>query len=264
MLCLDFAIYQYLPAMQIKLDSVDKNCILNIHNFRLEQTLTNYRLLFSSQEKENRVNAAIFAYKSHSQKNFNPDFDDEGIIAENTLSIEHIFREQLKHMESAFILSSAVDMFHLWEKSLKEWLYSQLRHKATDETKLQKYIWKETTSNFINILMRQSSFNCHQKASLSQIKELLIIANAYKHGEGGSFEKLKVQYPKYLSQSPHRYMQIIPSVPNNQYNDLHMTIEQYESLGKNISQFWKALSLSSPISLYLNPKFNEKLLNALR
>lgn len=265
MLCLGLSltVYQCLPAMQIKLDSVDKNNILSSHNFRMEQTAINYRLLFSPQEKRKRVESAVSIYESNVRKNFNPDFNDEGTIANNTLNTELIFQEQLEHMESAFILSSAVDVFHIWEKSLKEWLYSQLQHKTKDKTKLQKYIWKETTSNLIDILMCQSNLNHHQKALLRQIEELLTVANAYKHGEGGSFEKLKAQYPKYLSQSPHKYMQIIPSVPNTQYNDLHMSIAQYESFGKTIDQFWEELSLSSSITIHLNAKLTKDLLKAL-
>lgn len=60
------------------------------------------------------------SYKKSKEKNFNPDYNDEGNIEDSALSIELIHIEQGERSKQAFLNQCAVELFHILENSLKK------------------------------------------------------------------------------------------------------------------------------------------------
>jgi hypothetical protein len=115
-------------------------------------------------------------------KTFNPETMDAGDAYQEAWE-EGAEHYTLQHaMKTEFLLSTATWLFHLFEKDCRE-MCPKLYNKPEDlKTELEKM-----------------GINCDDNSNWYKINtELRLVANTIKHGEGGSYNKLKTLKPNYF------------------------------------------------------------------
>lgn len=115
-------------------------------------------------------------------KTFNPDTMDPGDAYQEAWE-EGAEHYTLQHaMKTEFLLSTATWLFHLFEKDCRE-MCPNLYNKPEDlKTELEKM-----------------GINCDNNSNWYKINtELRLVANTIKHGEGGSYNRLKTLKSDYF------------------------------------------------------------------
>lgn len=148
-----------------------------IDNF--ENTISKMLMCFSDIEAEAQEKKK--SYLDKKSKVFNPDLDDDALIEESAyfIEIDYIFTEEL--LKTNFLNSSAVTLFHIFEKQKKRVLGSD----KTDilKPKLAKNGYVLDSCKDWNILN----------------KELRQVANVTKHGlDSESGIKFKENFPSLI------------------------------------------------------------------
>lgn len=164
---------------------------------------------------------------------------DIGDIMENAHEISIDFYMALEQMGNYARLGLVSGMYHLWEKSLKEWLTSNdgILHWHTGD-KLQKKIWN---ANFEQIF---ELFECAGLFSDGEVRKGMDIArmvvNTYKHGRGESFFKLKKirkdMFDDYLVSLDDKY-----EMSTIDYDDLYIKDEHIDEISSYIVRFWQEI-----------------------
>ncbi|SMF16811.1 hypothetical protein [Desulfovibrio gilichinskyi] len=95
-----------------------------------------------------------------------------------------IFCSQLAEINAYMLGMSIVGLSHLWEKQVICFLNKELKHyKFENEPKVNSYKLAENYFKLFGVDISETKFPA--------LYELRLVANAIKHGEGGSYEKLK-------------------------------------------------------------------------
>lgn len=163
-------------------------------NFYLGQA--HKRLLSQFNNIDEEATNAADVYWDERGKNFDPDRDDEGVIAEDAY---HAGGEQyrlLTEMYERTRLSVVAGMYHEWDKKLREWLIKESRHFGGREV-VAEVLWRKPFDKIVE-LMDRLDWDISGKEYYRLLKACDLVVNVYKHGEGRSLETLKIQFPVYL------------------------------------------------------------------
>lgn len=128
---------------------------------------------------------------------------------------------------------ATVGLYHLWEKSMRDFLLTEL-HNFTNAIGKEQKNNKKThdmilRASFITIKDALAPYS-ELKNSLEVIAELSQVANALKHGEGNSFYYLMKDYPSLINND---------SVHINE--KLEISIERFRHYHLTINEFWNQL-----------------------
>jgi len=152
------------------------------------------------------------------------------------------FYQTLEELGNSARLALISGMFHLWERSLREWLTSNdgigdIRMGAA----LPKAIWKSNFDQIFELLACAGLFVSSDKAK-DTLDTFRLVVNTYKHGVGDSFERLKYKRPEFFDRHNLRSLSHwIYSVDYADYTDLFVFSEHIDELSEAIIAFWKAI-----------------------
>jgi hypothetical protein len=114
--------------------------------------------------------------------------EDEAIQAAYDYSFQQV--TQFMELRSVFLATGVAGLFHLFEKQLYRHLNSELKYLLTSQVKA----WKDAT-HIIQLLDRPATADGHTALWAAfndpDLKELRLVANAVKHGEGLAYNELK-------------------------------------------------------------------------
>jgi hypothetical protein len=125
------------------------------------------------------------------------DEPDMGDIAEAVTDDASGHYMLLDDMRKQVRLSTTAAMFHQWDKEIREYLESELRHYLTREW-VRKHIWNGKTVDIFD-LFEQFGWPVKSQPFYPLIDACNLIVNVYKHGQGAALTRLHNDYPQYLS-----------------------------------------------------------------
>ncbi len=185
------------------------------------------------------------AWLEEAGRHFDPDRHDEGSFYEQAHDevIQHY--QALDERGNLARLALIAGMFHLWERSLREWLTSNdgIGSFRVGEH-LPKAIWG---SNFSDVLDLFEGIGLFQNGC--SIRERLnvcrMIVNTYKHGAGPSADQLKTDRPELFDQYGSRSNSKLSSYADwADYSDLYVQDAVIDEFVSAIEEFWKAICQS--------------------
>ena len=208
-----------------------KTFTLQMHNYRREYIIASHKfyveqaknkLLSQFDNIEEEAESYQKSWENEKSKNFDPDHDDEGSVCDDARDEGLIFYDNLLQMKNHTFCSVVVGMYHLWEKYLRTWLHDQ-------SANFQKY------DNFNNQIQFFKKFNwdIESKPYYKSLNRCRHVCNAYKHGKGSSFTKIKTDHKDLLGDFSHDiYLE-------SDISWLKITSDHIDEFAKAIEDFWK-------------------------
>lgn len=210
-----------------------RESLIKSHLFYVEQAKK--RLL--SQFDNLNVEAAKYAEDWLNEKShlFNPDRHDPSDFEERAYDESIGFYEMLADMRNRTILSIIAGIFHEWDKQLRDWLVKEVNHWHRGEA-VKKAIWKVNFEDIIDLIdtaiVKIKTQNYYQ--SLDKCR---LLVNAYKHGEGDSFQKLKSNYPEFFKNLALGDLM----VDFSSHEDIEVSEKHIDEFSNAIVEFWKSM-----------------------
>ena len=175
------------------------------------------------------------------------DFTDPGDLT------EYAFDEGLNHyLDLMFVKGqlqalSVAALYHLWERTLKEFLICELRTEGLTNRK------SRIENAGFGLLMDELAalgFNVREKNNFETLETVSLVTNVCKHGDGRSFDKLQQKAPELFPGQNEWRIQIpgkIPEFFKPRAEDLWITPTRFEELGASIEKFWRSMPEYLPI-----------------
>lgn len=230
-----------------------RQSLLAKHGFYVEQART--RLLSQFDRMEEEADAAAEAYLERIGMHFDPDCHDVGDFYESAHEKGIEFYQMLNEMRTATRLSVIADMFHQWDKQLRDWIVSEMRHWHHGEH-VKKAIWQQDFPRIMDLLA-SFGWNPRSLETFSNLNAMRLVVNVFKHGDGKSLEDLKSLHPEYLA--PETRRQIDWPLDFFGYADLQVTDDQIKRFVDAISNFWISVPAIIPLADEVNvPDWFEK------
>lgn len=210
-----------------------RETLIKSHLFYVEQSKK--RLL--SQFENLNAEADKYAQEWLDERShlFDPDRHDPSDIYEHAYDASVEFYQMLSDMRNRTILSIIAGIFHEWDKQLRDWLVKEVNHWHRGEA-LEKAIWKVGFEDIIdlidNAIIKTKTQNYYQ--SLDKCR---LLVNAYKHGEGDSFLKLKSNYPEFLKNLALGDL----TVDFSSHEDIEVSEKHIDEFSNAIVEFWKSI-----------------------
>lgn len=126
-------------------------------------------------------------------------------------------------------------MYHLWERTLKRFLLRELDLTGLSASQRKKIEFAGFDA-LVEVL-GELRFEMRGKAFFSQLENASLIANAFKHGEGSSFERLKGKVPEAL-RGPYNMNQQLYAP---RAEDLWIDVETFSTLASAFADFWQTM-----------------------
>jgi len=213
------------------------------HQFYVSEGKKRLTNQFSNKAKlEQEAKALSDAWLEDAGKHFDPDRHDEGSFYDQAQDkgIQHF--EALDELGNSVRLALISGMYHLWERSLREWLTSNDGvgyFRVGDE--LPKAIW---TSDFAKALELFECVNLFQGVCpiRDRLNDCRMVVNTYKHGAGPSADDLKSKRPELFDQYGWRSSSSLASYGAfADYSDLYVEDSLIDEFATAIEEFWKAI-----------------------
>lgn len=164
------------------------------HNFYMEQAEKRLLSQFDNLEEEaDKYSEEWLESVSHQ---FDPDRHDPGDFYEQAYEEGIEFYQMLDDMKNRTHLSVVAGLFHEWDKQVRDWLVQEISHwHRGDEVK--KAVWKANFNDLAD-LFDGLGWNVKSRPYFETLDKCRLVVNAYKHGDGGAFEKIKSKHSEYL------------------------------------------------------------------
>lgn len=225
------------------------------HCFYVEQARK--RLLSQFENIETEADKAAEEHLEKMSIYFNPDKHDPSDFYEAAHDEGIAFYQLLSDMHENTRLSVIAGMFHQWDKKLRDWIVREMHHWHHGEN-VTKSIWKVDVTAIMDFLVA-IGFDVKALPCYERLNAMRLVVNVFKHGNGSSFDELKVSFPELISDPlgrdgehgfpfdfvDHTYMKV---------SDAHL-----DQFSEAILGFWKSV----PNEIYLLedldvPKWFEK------
>ncbi len=211
------------------------------HRFYIQQA--RQRLLSQFENIEAEANKASDAHFEKMSNHFNPEKHDPSRFTENAYQAAHDkgieFYQLLTDMHEATRLSVVAGMFHQWDKSLRDWIFWEIRHENLGKNAGKK-IWSIDFPQLMEFLAA-CGFDARMLACYDKLDSMRLVVNVFKHGNGPSFDTLKNSYPDFISQPQFVNDAASMFLQYSDYTDLHLTDADVEQFSEGIVDFWKAV-----------------------
>lgn len=225
------------------------------HCFYVEQAQK--RLLSQFDNMEAEADKAAEEHLDKMSAHFNPDIHDPSDFYEAAYDKGIEFYQLLSELLENTRLSVIAGMFHQWDKNLRDWIVSEIRHWHHGEN-VTKSIWRADFTAIIDLLVAVG-FDIRKSPFYEQLNAMRLVVNVYKHGDGPSLDELKELFPKFMSDllgsgSEHHFQTSCVNHTAMKVSDM-----QLKEFSDAILDFWKAV----PKDIYLGeeldaPKWFEK------
>ncbi len=173
---------------------------------------------------------------------FDPDRHDEGLFYEQAQDEGIQYYQALDELGNSARLALISGMYHLWEKSLREWMTSNdcIGYFQQGEH-LPKAIWKSNFAQALEVFDCKKLFQqgCAIRESLDVCR---MVVNTYKHGVGPSEKELKIKRPELFDQYGWRSKSNSSSFTDfADYTDLYVADGNIDEFSDAIEKFWNAI-----------------------
>lgn len=210
-----------------------RESLIKGHLFYVEQSKT--RLL--SQFENLNAEADKYAREWLDERShlFDPDRHDPGDFEERAYDESIEFYQMLSEMRNRTILSIIAGNFHEWDKQLRDWLVKEVRHWHNGQA-IEKAIWKVSFEDIIDFV-DQAIVKTKTKNYYQSLDKCRLLVNAYKHGEGDSFEILKSNYPEFF-----KSLELGDLAVNfSSYEDIEVSDAHIDEFSNAIVEFWRSI-----------------------
>ncbi len=201
------------------------------HNFYIEQAEKRLLSQFSNLDEE--ADKYEKEWRDKSGQNFDPDRDDTADFYERAYNESIGFYLMLEEMRNRTRMSVIAGMFHEWDKQLRSWLVGEIHH-WNRSSLVKKKVWKV---NFYMIIDLLECIGCatESKGYYLSLDRCQLVVNAYKHGNGKSFDTLKQKHPEFI-----RYPKIFGShdIEYTDYTYLLAEEKHITEFSTAIIEFW--------------------------
>ena len=190
--------------------------------------------------------AHVFAEVEYERLGRRPSWDgDVDMVAASEEAIErgHERYQDLVFVQRQFQALSIAGLYHLWERTLKEFLVRELDWKGTSGKFIQG-VQRAGFNGLIDILadldvaVRDQSF-------FNGLETIRLIANTCKHGDGPTFKRLLDKAPEFLRAPYQNGSLFLFGTPGP--DDLWIDASKIEELESAIDQFWLSMPEHLPI-----------------
>lgn len=161
------------------------------------------------------------------------DYRDGGDFADDAIGAGIEVYENLSFVREQLIQLSIAGLYHLWERTLKQFIIKELKHYQFDDSVYSK-IEKENFEDLVKTL-QQFDFDLTQKPYYQKMNELRLVANVVKHGTGKAFKDLVKAAPD-LFEKP-KFDLDLPT----RLEDLKLTPKHFMDYSYAIKEFWMRL-----------------------
>ena len=210
-----------------------RESLINGHLFYVDQAKCRLLTQFNNLNED----AEKFAEKwleEHAHL-FNPDRHSPGDFEERAYDESIAFYQMLSDMRNRTLLSIIAGIFQEWDKQLRDWLEKEVSHWHTGDA-VKKAIWKVNFEEIIN-LVDMAIVKTKIQDYYQSLDKCRLLVNAYKHGEGDSFQKLKSNYPEFF-----RSLDVGGFVVEfSSSEDIAVTDGHIDEFSNAIVQFWKSI-----------------------
>lgn len=219
-----------------QMNELERQYIIEKHAFLTDQCKSRLISRFSDIEGEVDESAKAYAEELKSEFNHeNVDWDSfQGRL--NNKVLTHYFL--LRDMRKVTIIALTAAIYHNWDKSLRGWLTKELSFSFEKEYVQQR--WGDSISKLTK-LFQENGWDVAETPDMKKILVMHDVVNAYKHGDGRSFQTVRKNHPDYLDDY------IIESHgPGGRgftprYDNLNVTEEQFDNFAEAITGFWESV-----------------------
>jgi hypothetical protein len=164
------------------------------HNFYVEQAQK--RLLSQFQNMEAEADEYGTEWLNKCSQNFDPDRHDPDSFYEQAHDESIEFYQMLEDMLNRTRLSVVSGIFHEWDKQLRDWVLKEVNH-WHHGYEVNKALWKANFGGIIDFL-EAFGWQIRSKSYYTHLDKCRLVVNAYKHGDGDAFSKIKANYPEFI------------------------------------------------------------------
>lgn len=234
------------------MDDFFRKYLIERHLFFFDQSKKKLLSQFDNIEQE--AEALSESWLEEMGTHFDPDRHDPGDFYEraNDLSIEHY--QLLSELHDMTRLSIASGMFHLWEKSVRDWIAKEVAHWHRG-SHVNAKVWSVKFHELMNFFT-DLGWNIREENFFTTLNQCRHVVNIYKHGGGDSFNTLVKSYPNYFKSLGPEFS-YTPS-----HDDLTISDSDLEAFSASIAEFWK--SVPAAVRGSENFKLPKWLLDALQ
>jgi hypothetical protein len=205
--------------------------------FYLEQA--SIRLLSQFENIDDEATKVADEYYEERGKNFDPDRDDEGAIAEDAYHAGGEYYLLLAAMRERTRLSVVAGMYHEWDKKIREWLVEEARHFG-GRSEVAAILWRKPFNEIVR-LMDGFCWNISGQSYFPKLEACDLVVNVYKHGEGISLKTLKKRFPEYLPDPLGKYGFGNYDPASAEYGYMRVTDEQIQEFSDAFVAFWQRI-----------------------
>ncbi|MBE0619151.1 MAG: hypothetical protein IH605_01020 [Burkholderiales bacterium] len=164
-----------------------------------------------------------------SEENFDPS-DYAEAAKEHGLEVY----ENLQFTRQQLLGLAAAGLYHLWERLLKQFFCKELRGWTFDGREIHKIM---APANFSNLeeFLSQFGFRLAQQAYYADLRELRLVANVVKHGDGKSCEELQASAPG-MFEGYNYHFDIFSKA-----DSLELKPSDFTRYAKAVTDFWDTL-----------------------
>lgn len=201
------------------------------HEFYTEQAQK--RLLSQFANIENEAEKYAQEWLEKAAPHFDPDKHDPSIFYEQAQEESIGFYEMLDALKNRTRLSVVAGLFHEWDKQVRDWMIREMNQwPCGDETR--KAIWN---ANFLDIadLFEGLGWRIKSQAFYVSLDRCRLVVNAYKHGDGSAFQKIKAEYPEFVSEAMRDGLFIDYAA----HDDLVIEEQHIAEFSEAIIKFWR-------------------------
>jgi hypothetical protein len=210
--------------------------LIRSHKFYVEQAKT--RLLSQFQNIENESDEYAEEWLNQRSANFNPEIHSPDDFYEQATDEGVEYYQMLADMRKSTRLSVISGMYHEWDKQLRSWLTKEIEHWHSGN-EVKKDIWNKNFSGLMDLL-DSIGFQVKSLPSYASLEKCRFIVNVYKHGDGLSFNEIKMRYPEFINTFDNS-MTTPWFIDRSDHTCLVVSDAHVDEFAKAIIDFWESV-----------------------
>ena len=145
------------------------------------------------------------------------------------------FYMKLKELRNNTYLSTLSALYFDWDKTVRNTLIQDLERAIQLPRKTQIAIWEKGFDEIMNLFIGLG-WNIKSENCYPELKKYSTVVNVFKHGYGGSFKKLKNDYPEFIWSDFKLF-----DIDFAKYSDLLLSDENLQEFSDTVISFWTAM-----------------------
>lgn len=215
------------------------DALISDHQFFVEQAKSRLMDQFNDLSLQSEAQKVAAETWESLEGYFDPEKHDPMEFSEVADSQGYERYRLLSEMRDHTRFSMLSALFHLFEKSLKDWIADEL-YRVFHSDKIKKRIWSASLEELYTLL-REGGVNVRVSSIYKDLRNYQLIVNVYKHGEGRSLDDLRKEAPQYIM--PEDDSGFYRTFPLEFFDHSHVRItdEDFDRFTGAIPDFWKEI-----------------------